>query len=80
MTFSYFLGKFKNGPFWPNLGHFLLKILVIYCFWFFIKSIFSPNYVLIFPNFVFQVISRFSCTLKLVLAVGKFILGPFRAI
>ena len=22
MPFSYFLGKFKNGPFWPNLGHF----------------------------------------------------------
>ena len=22
MMFSYFLGKFKNGPFWPNLGHF----------------------------------------------------------
>ena len=22
MTFSYFLEKFKNGPFWPNLGHF----------------------------------------------------------
>ena len=22
MTFSYFLGKFKNGPFWPNWGHF----------------------------------------------------------
>ena len=22
MMFSYFLGKFKNGPFWPNLGRF----------------------------------------------------------
>ena len=25
MTFSHFIGKFKNGPFCPNLGHFYLK-------------------------------------------------------
>ena len=24
-----FLGKLKNGPFWPNLGHFCLKILLV---------------------------------------------------
>ena len=40
ITFSYFLGKFKNGPFWTNLGHFLLKRSVIYCLWFSIKFIY----------------------------------------
>ena len=55
MAFSYFLGKFKSGTFWPNLGHFLLKICVILLLVVLIKPFFLPNYVLIFPNFVFQV-------------------------
>ena len=61
MTFSYFLGKFKNGPFWPNLGHFfyLTRQLYIAC-GFQLKLFILPYYVLIFPNFVFQVISRYS--------------------
>ena len=57
-----FLGKVKNGPFWPNLGHFWLNMSVIYCLWFSIKFIYFALYVLIFPNFVFQVISRYSWT------------------
>ena len=39
ITFWYFLGKFKNCRFWPNFGHFLLKISVISCLWFSIKLI-----------------------------------------
>ena len=64
MTFSYFFGKFKNGPFWPNFGHLLHKYQLYIACGFFIKSIFLTNYVLIFPNFVFQVISRYSWTVS----------------
>ena len=35
-----FSEKLKNGPFWPNLGHFLLKRSVIYCLSFSIKFIY----------------------------------------
>ena len=58
MTFSHFMGKFKNGPFWPNLGHFYLRGQLCIACGFQLNSL--PNYVLIFPNFVFQVISRYS--------------------
>ena len=57
MTFLYFLGKFKNGPFWPNLG--IFTQLYIAC-GFQLNLFILPYYVLIFTNFVFQVISRYS--------------------
>ena len=33
IAFSHFLINFKKGPFWPNLGRFLLKymLLVVFC-------------------------------------------------
>ena len=60
MTFSYFLGKFKNGPFWPNLGHFDLTCQLYIACGFQLNLFILPNYVLIFPNFVFQVIPQYS--------------------
>ena len=58
MTFSYFFRKFKNSPFWPNLGHILLQLYIACGFQ--LNLFILPYYVLIFPNFVFQVISRHS--------------------
>ena len=60
MTFSYFLGKFKNGPFSPNLGHFVLTCQLYIACGFQLNLFILPYYGLIFPNFVFQVISRYS--------------------
>ena len=60
MTFSYFLGKFKNGSFWPNLGHFYLRGPLYIACGFQLNRFILPNYVLIFAIFVFQVISRYS--------------------
>ena len=54
MTFSHFLEKFKNGPFWPNLGNFILKKFQLYISCGFqLNQFILPNYVVIFPNFVF---------------------------
>ena len=60
MTFLYFFRKFKHGPFWPNLGPFYLKFQLYIACGFKLNRFILPNYVLIFPNFVFQVISRYS--------------------
>ena len=60
MTFLYFLGKFKNDPFWPNLGDFFLNLQLYIACGFQLNLFILPYYVLIFPNFVFQVISRYS--------------------
>ena len=40
MTYLNLMGKLKNGPFWPNLGRFLLKTAFIYCLWFLSKLIY----------------------------------------
>ena len=54
-----FYWKIQKSPFLAKSGSFFLKISVIYCL-FFIKSIYLPYYVLICPNSVFHVISRYS--------------------
>ena len=56
MKFSYFMGKFKNDPFCPNLGQ-----LYIACGFhgFQLNLFILPNYVLIFPNCVSSYISIF---------------------
>ena len=51
MNFLHFFGKFKNGPFWPNLGHFYLKFQLYIDGGFQLNLLILPNYVLIFPNF-----------------------------
>ena len=56
MKFSHFFGKLKNGPFWPNLGHLSQKFQLYIACGFQLNLFILPYYVLIFPNFVFQVI------------------------
>ena len=55
--FRIFWEKFKSGPFWSNLGHFYLVLQLYIACGFQLNLFILPNYVLIFPNFVFQVIS-----------------------
>ena len=76
-AFSYFLGKFINGPFWTNLGHFYLKYQLYISCGFQLNWFILTNYVLIYPNFVFKLYLDSLEHKKLVLAVGKFIFGPF---
>ena len=63
MTFSYFFGKIQKWPFLAKFSSFfyLRGQLYIAC-GFQLNFFILPNYVLIFPNFVFQVISRYSLT------------------
>ena len=60
MTFSYFLGKFKNGPFGQIWVIFDLTCQLYIACGFQLNLFILPYYVLIFPNFVFQVISQYS--------------------
>ena len=60
MTDSHVMGKLKHDPFWPILGHFYLRGQLYIAYGFQLKLFILPYYFLIFPNFVFQVISQYS--------------------